>query len=265
MIGLADAAREYVALALPVIALNGKRPNGRFHPHGLNEPFTTPSAELLNAVTHSSTTGVGIVIPYPYVVVDIDGEEGAQAWMRDFGDIPDRWVAKTGRGLHMWYASIEPCGNGKLAEKLDLKGQGGYVVAPPSLHPDGHHYEWIAEPAFGYPPMEVPEPLQRWIALRNADRARAQLQKDMLPRVRHSALEDGMLYSTLGWDGLIKGMAEAGEGNRNNYLHWAAASMATEGAVDEDLQSLYDAAVGAGLTQREARLTIRSAMKAAGR
>lgn len=265
MIGLADAAREYVALGLPVIALTGKRPNGRFHPHGLNEPFTTPSADLLNAVTHASTTGVGIVVPFPYIVVDIDGEEGAQAWMSAYGDIPDRWVAKTARGLHMWYACTEPCGNGKLADKLDLKGQGGYVVAPPSEHPDGPVYEWLAEPSMDYPPMEAPDALLRWIELRNADRVRSQLQRDMLPRVRHKALEGGMLYSTLGWDGLLKGMAEAGEGNRNNYLHWAAAAMAEEGAVEDDLQYLFDTAVSAGLTQREARLTIRSAMKAAGR
>jgi hypothetical protein len=55
------------------------------------------------------------------------------------------------------------------------------------------------------------------------------------------------------------------EGNRNNYLHWAAATLAEEFATDEDLERLFDAAIAAGLTPVETKRTIRSAMKAAGR
>jgi hypothetical protein len=71
---------------------------------------------------------------------------------------PNRWVAKTGRGLHLWYSSIEPSGSMKLGTLLDLKGQGGYVAAPPSLHPDGHRYTWLLEPD-DEPPMEAPDAL----------------------------------------------------------------------------------------------------------
>lgn len=262
-----DAAWRYIDMGLPVIALTGKAPNGIVHRHGLTEPLTSESDQMhvWNAFNHVKTTGVGIVIPFPYLVVDIDGEAGAQAWMRDFGDIPDRWVAKTGRGLHMWYSCMEPTGNGRLADALDLKGQGGYVAAPPSRHPDGHLYKWLAEPEMDFPPVEAPPALERWITLRNADRARAEIAKSLAPRERHEALENGMLYATWGWDSLIKGMAEAGEGNRNNYLHWAAATMAEEFATEDEFQYLFDAAVAAGLTRLETRRTIQSAMKAAGR
>ena len=97
-----DAAWTYIDLGLPVIALTGKSPNTTVHRHGLTEPLTLKSErmDVWNAFNHVKTTGVGIVIPYPYLVVDIDGEEGAQNWMEQYGHIPDRWVAKTARGLH---------------------------------------------------------------------------------------------------------------------------------------------------------------------
>lgn len=264
---LADAAMQYMDIGLSVIALSGKRPNTAVHRHW-DQDCLNPSADgivVWTAFTHRATTGVGIVIPYPYLVVDIDGEDGARAWMRDYAELPDRWVAKTGRGLHLWYSCAEPTGNGRLADGLDLKGQGGYVAAPPSQHPDGHRYAWLAEPSLLYPPMEAPAPLERWITFRNADRARADVAKQMFPRVRHAALEDGILYATYGWESLIDGMKNAPEGNRNNYLHWAAATMAEEFATEDDLQCLYDAAIAAGLTRLETRRTIQSAMKAAGR
>jgi hypothetical protein len=47
------------------------------------------------------------------------------------------------------------------------------------------------------------------------------------------------------------------EGNRNNALFWAACRAAEAGA--RDLTPLLDAAVSAGLPERQARRTIRSA------
>ena len=32
---------------------------------------------------------------------------------------------------------------GKIAPGLDIRGDGGYVVAPPSVHPSGRAYEWL--------------------------------------------------------------------------------------------------------------------------
>ncbi len=267
-----QAARDYLALGLRVIALTGKTPNVKVHRTGKDNAFQRPpedeaeDAVLRAAFEHPATTGVAILTSWPLIVVDIDGEPGAQAWRDLVGEqeyIPDRWVAKTGRGLHLYMGSVEPTGSIKLAEKLDLKGDGGYVAAPPSQHfdDDGNLdavYEWMLPPTDG-PLMECPDRLADRIRAHNFDRDGRLITSAQRKRVHHAQFEDGKLWASAGFEPLLKGMRDAEAGNRNNYLHWAAATMAEEGAADEDFEDLRRAAHDAGLTALEVRRTIRSA------
>ena len=281
---LVEAAGDYLARGLAVIALSGKTPNTLKHKRGLYDALRgAPESEedwtfIASFFDHKATTGIGILTGEPYVVVDIDGEEGAEQW-RDLArdaHTPDRWVAKTGRGLHLWYAPsldlLVPSGEGfagpgtiKLGPKLDLKGFGGYVAAPPSLHPDGHRYEWLLEPG-DEPPIEAPEPLLKEVRdhlfdLKQALAAKNVRRKAWGPRYKEG---DHVYYAQPGHDALIKGMKEAGEGNRNAYLHWAAATLGEEGGQEEDFEALFDAAIANGLTREESTRTIRSARRAHG-
>ena len=136
---LALAAADYLGRGLAVIALTGKTPNVAIHRTGLNAPLegaaeTPEDFALLDEVfDHPDTTGIGILTRWPYVVLDIDGEEGAVQWRDEFGlGEYVTWVAKTGRGLHVWFLSGAETGTIKLGPKLDLKGDGGYVAAPPA-------------------------------------------------------------------------------------------------------------------------------------
>lgn len=271
---LVAAAGEYLTLGLQVIALNGKMPNGKVHPHGLREPLSgAPEgpddwALLERIFTRPDVTGVGILTSFPYLVVDVDGEEGAAAWKDLVGEadfIPDRWVAKTGRGLHMWFGTMQPTGSMKLGPKLDLKADGGYVAAPPSLHPEGHRYEWLLPPTLGDgglgAPMEVPDPLAERIAQHVFDLQRRIEAKHMRRRVRHQPFEGGRLWASFGFDHLIEAMKAEPPGNRNNFLHWAAATMAEEGATDEEFEQLIAAAPDLGAA---ARRTVRSARRGRG-
>lgn len=277
---LTQAAEAYLAFGLSVIALTGKTPNVRVHKAGLHQALTGAPEEpadydlLRQVFEHPDTTGIAIVIPYPYVVVDIDGPVGAEEWAELVGPAPDgedvwdwlgvTWVAQTARGLHLWFSSITPTGTIKLGSKLDLKGQGGYVAAPPSVHPDGPTYEWLIAPSATEPPQEVPEPLARRIEDHKFDRDMAMESK----RIRTIAWGpryvegDKVFYAQAGHDALIEGMKSAAEGNRNNYLHWAAATLSEEGGSDEEFEALAAAALGNHLDKVEVKRTIRSARRA---
>ena len=89
------------------------------------------------------------------IVLDIDGEEGKES-VKDF-KTPETPVATTGKGAHFYFK--HPGGEVKnFARKLpgvDLRGDGGYVVAPPSNHITGRVYEWATSP--GIEPTPPPE------------------------------------------------------------------------------------------------------------
>ncbi len=266
---LRAAAWGYLQLGLSVIALTGKMPNGKVHPHGLHDaisgvPEGPDDDAVLKAVfDHPDTTGIGILTNWPYIVVDIDGEDGAVNWQSIVGDdwIPDRWVAQTGRGLHLWFADWEHRSTTKLADKLDLKGNGGYVAAPPSIHPDGRKYIWLLPPG-GLPPIEAPPGLVKLLDDKAWDQEGRILTRAASKRVRHQQFQDGKWWATWGFEGLLKAVAEAEPGQRNAILYWAAYAMSEEDADIDDLEQLHRAGREAGLTEQETRRTINSARKA---
>jgi DNA replication protein DnaC len=78
------------------------------------------------------------------VVFDLDSE-GATRYAEDEGGFPLTVMAKTGRGYHAYMRhpgfDIKNSVNKKL--DLDIRSDGGYVVAPPSLHGAGFSYQWV--------------------------------------------------------------------------------------------------------------------------
>jgi hypothetical protein len=85
------------------------------------------------------------------VVIDFDDSEVYEKFLKEIeGDqelkdiIDSTWLVKTGKGFHIYLRvdTDKPVKTGKLP-KIDIKGEGGYVVAPPSLHPSGKHYEFV--------------------------------------------------------------------------------------------------------------------------
>ena len=89
------------------------------------------------------------------VVIDADGEEGVRNARRLFiendVDVEACIISRTGGGgLHYYFAApstVEIRNSARrIAPGVDVRGSGGYIIAPPSLHQSGNRYEWIKEP-----------------------------------------------------------------------------------------------------------------------
>ena len=125
----------------------------------------------------------------------------------------------------------------RLPKGIDLKVN-GYCIVPPSIHPaTGQPYRWESrEPAaLPYRLQELLTPLPRPI-FRTSNRT--------TPAV-----------------GLVRSVAAAEEGNRNNVLFWAACRAAEDGTLGLIEDQLLAAATSAGESEAKARRTIASARK----
>jgi hypothetical protein len=88
-------------------------------------------------------------------VLDVDGEEG-EATLRELeaahGALPPTVEAITGKGRHLYFRWPQgtEIRNAQLRDDvpgLDWRGNGGYVLAPPSIHPSGRPYCWSVDAA----------------------------------------------------------------------------------------------------------------------
>ncbi|MFC1609977.1 bifunctional DNA primase/polymerase [Myxococcota bacterium] len=81
-------------------------------------------------------------------VLDVDGAEGMASMARaelEHGRLPQTVTAQTGGGgLHLlWQLPKERVANRVgLLPGVDVRGEGGYIVVPPSRHVSGQRYTW---------------------------------------------------------------------------------------------------------------------------
>jgi len=77
------------------------------------------------------------------VVFDLDSEHAIE-YADAKGEFPDTVKAKTGKGYHLYMQhpgfEIRNSVNKKI--DIDIRADGGYVAAPPSIHGSGRQYEW---------------------------------------------------------------------------------------------------------------------------
>lgn len=97
-------------------------------------------------------------------VIDIDTKSGTDGWgaldalMTEHGELPGtRWAQTPSGGAHLYFKVSGGVRNsaGKLGPGLDVRGDGGYVLAPPS-DIDGKPYVWMGRsPSAPLPPAWV--------------------------------------------------------------------------------------------------------------
>ena len=153
-----EAATQYLSAGLSVIPLGArdKRPAFRYLPHDsvTDKPKwdefqrRLPTPEELVVWFAQTDNNIGIVcgpISDGLVVVDFDRIESYDEWCES--DMT-RWLmptVETAHGRHV-YVRVKDEINGNhhnSSRMIDLRGAGGYVVAPPSVHPTGWVYRWV--------------------------------------------------------------------------------------------------------------------------
>jgi len=107
--------------------------------------------------TRNPAANVGIVTGAVsgIIVLDIDGTKGVATLREEELHVPPTVVAKTGGGgWHYFYRHPGfTCRNfaGKTGQTIlpgvDFRGDGGFIVAPPSVHRSGGRYEWALNPS----------------------------------------------------------------------------------------------------------------------
>jgi hypothetical protein len=152
-VALVTPALSYADLGWQCFPLRGKVP---LTSNGLHAA-TTDRTQLEEWFASGANVGIRTGAESGLVVLDVDEEPGGHdtlaALEQDYGKLPATVESITGGGgRHIFFTHPgQPVRNaqGKLGPGLDVRGDGGYVVAPPSTHDSGRRYEWE------FPPEEV--------------------------------------------------------------------------------------------------------------
>jgi hypothetical protein len=179
-----EAALRYSAIGWAVIPLYGSDGSGRCtcpkerecgapakHPatrHGLKDASTDPvQIEAWFRERPGANLGILTGAESGLVVLDVDprhgGNESLAQLEREHGPLPETVEALTGGGgRHILFRHP----GGKIPSTagflpgLDIRADGGYFVAPPSVHASGRRYEWELSSEPGTVPLA---PMPAWL------------------------------------------------------------------------------------------------------
>ncbi len=122
-----------------------------------------------------------------------DGEASLAALIAKNGPLPETRIVTTGSGgrhIYFQHPGFKISNSvSKIAEGLDIRGDGGYVILPPSVRADGTFYEWAAMGEIAPAPqwlidlIRIPDPAAERYPAPNLDNipeayARAALEKE---------------------------------------------------------------------------------------
>ncbi len=103
------------------------------------------------------TANVGLATGQGLLVVDVDPRHGGTEALVALPELPATREALTGGGgRHLFFRGEARCSAGLLGPGLDIRGAGGYVVAPPSIHPTGARYRWHPDRGLRHPVADAP-------------------------------------------------------------------------------------------------------------
>ena len=170
---LADAAVKYASMGFAVLPLKprGKEPNIS---HGVKDA-TADVAQVKSWWERHPNDNIGIAMGAAsggLVAIDIDVDEDAgkdgydtlRTWENAHGELPETATSITGRGgYHMLYRMAGVGNSVGRDSAVDIRSDGGFIVAPPSIHPNGVAYQWEFDPE-EFPPADADENVKAFVA-----------------------------------------------------------------------------------------------------
>lgn len=232
--------------------------------HGIHDATTDPNGVQALFAAAPWATGYGIACgrpPHHLIGVDldikqdVDGVASLHALAAEHGfAIPHTVTVLTpSGGRHLWLTgpagvtvpnSVGREGRG-LAPGIDVRGSGGYLVGPGSRTVRGTYT--LAPGSPGLPAAPVPDPLLQLLTPPPASCSTSPLPG--LPASGRQSLA------------LVQFVLQAPEGQRNSRLYWAACRAYETSDGEQLAAALAEAAVRAGLPEREAAATVASAAR----
>jgi hypothetical protein len=155
-----QAALEYIRLGLRVIPLHDRRKEPRLKKW--TKKATTDASLVKDWFERWPGSNLGIVSGKGLVVLDVDpkngGTESLAQLIATHDPLPPTAEARTGSGGTHYFFSVDlgiaVANRAGFQPGLDIRGDGGYVVAAPSVHPGtGAEYEWVRHPDQGIAPI----------------------------------------------------------------------------------------------------------------
>lgn len=120
--------------------------------------------EILKWFTKYPNANIGVVTGKisNLVVIDIDPRHDGTD--KEFSGITTVKSKTGGGGWHYYFQYEEGIQNAaNINPGIDVRGEGGYVIAPPSSHISGKKYEWVIPPSKTNSFAKLPDFVEEWI------------------------------------------------------------------------------------------------------
>lgn len=221
---LLDAALQFAAAGWPVFPCN---------------PAT--KQPLISGSFNDATLDLALIQRWwgrwPSAMVAVPTGSAICAWVLDIDDpglfesaceitLPNTRRSSTGKGYHLFFSwdPTRPVRNKQRNRAgwpmpelpgAEVRGEGGYVIVPPSLHPSGKHYTWTHDQE----PSEAPDELVKIVT---AKAARQAANEDAAPQPAAASSKKDTRYGLAALKQECDALVDAGDGEQEGSLNEAA-------------------------------------------